>query len=218
MTQGVRRTVDKDKKKRVLVQRSEDPMPDLGDSDGEDLPAQAAAEESDDDSGTEDEDDHDVVGSKELRAAPVKRASTTDAPLGNLSQHSKKTKTTGKGENLLMSKIAYLFAEADAKHNPDRVGFLQVRLVGPRKPKSQLKPKVQRKKDGYKNLRFSNCSPDIQKGLRKSRVTEWQKWKQFNAGVILTRKEVRGLHDEGVTVQPMQWVETDTNSPLAQRW
>ena len=46
-----------------------------------------------------------------------------------------------------MEKIAYLFDEQDAKQNSDRVGFLQVRLVGPQKPKMARKPKVQRKKD-----------------------------------------------------------------------
>ena len=34
----------------------------------------------------------------------------------------------------------------------------------------------------------------------------------FNAGVILTREELNELTAEGVTVQPMQWVEVDKNA------
>ena len=114
----------------------------------------------------------------------------------------------------MMSKIAYLFDETDMKKNSDRVGFLQVRLVGPQKPKAGRKAKVQKKKDGDKNLRYSTSSPEIQAGLRKSRVTEWKKWLQFNAGVLLSMGELAELQAEGVTVQPMQWVETDRNAHL----
>ena len=114
----------------------------------------------------------------------------------------------------MVEKIAYLFDRTDAKQNSDRVGFLQVRLVGPQKPKAKCKAKVQKKKDGDKNLRYSSSSPEIQAGLRKSRVTEWQKWMQFNAGVVLSKAEVDELLAEGVTIQPMQWVETDKNAHL----
>ena len=109
----------------------------------------------------------------------------------------------------MIEKLAYMF-DCENEDNFQRSGFIQVRLAGPKiKKKSRPPP---RKKDGDKNLRYSNCTPDIQAGLRKSRVTEWQKWKQFNAGVILTKEEVQELRDEGVTIQPMQWVETDKNA------
>ena len=39
-----------------------------------------------------------------------------------------------------------------------------------------------------------------------------EKMQQFNAGVILTRDEVKELLDSGVKVSPMQWVETDKNA------
>ena len=39
------------------------------------------------------------------------------------------------------------------------------------------------------NLRFADCPPEIQAGLRKSRAAEWQKWRKFNAGVILETGE-----------------------------
>ena len=58
--------------------------------------------------------------------------------------------------------------EDDVEEEEDdnaRVGFIQVRLIGP-KPKNRA-PKVQHKKDGDKNLRYSDCSPEIHAGLRK---------------------------------------------------
>ena len=35
---------------------------------------------------------------------------------------------------------------------------------------------------------------------------------QFKAGVILTRKEVDELVADGVSIQPMHWVEVDKNA------
>ena len=86
---------------------------------------------------------------------------------------------------------------------------MQVRLVGPRpRKKAAQKPP---ENDGDKNLMYASCSLDIQAGLRKSRAEEWQKWKKFNAGVVLTKQELDDLLAEGVKVQPMQWIETDKN-------
>ena len=108
-----------------------------------------------------------------------------------------------------MEKLAYLCDEDDIRN--DTVGFIQVRLVGPRgKKKPGRKPP--KKKDGDKNLRYASCSPETQKGLRASRAQEWQKWNSFNAGLVLTRKELDELTDEGVKVHPMQWIETDKNA------
>ena len=91
-----------------------------------------------------------------------------------------------------------------------RATFVSVRLVGPKaKLKSIKKPRA---KDGDKNLRYSECSPEIQAGLRKSRAEEWRKWMKYNAGVILSMDEVEQLRREGVSIQPMQWVETDKNA------
>jgi hypothetical protein len=126
----------------------------------------------------------------------------------SLQSNWKRSKTTGKGVKMF-EKTAFLFDDDMSKDN-DRVGFLQVRLVGPKQ--RNRAPKIQRKKDGDKNLRYSETSPEIQKGLKKSRVVEWQKWKQFNAGVVLTREEVNELQAKGVKIHPMQWVETDKNA------
>ena len=97
----------------------------------------------------------DEVPAKELRAE--KRAPEEDQ---TLAQHWKRTKTKGKGVELV-EKYAYLF---DEETNPtERTGFIQVRLVGP-KPKKTPAKKPQRAKDGDKNLRYSDCPLEIQKG------------------------------------------------------
>ena len=105
-----------------------------------------------------------------------------------------------------MEKYAYLFDE-DEKLQQERVGFLQVRLAPPKERKRASKKPP--KKDGDKNLRFQDCSPEIQKLLQRTRAEEWRKWKWLNAGVILTQQEVDELRSDGVKVNPMQWFETD---------
>jgi hypothetical protein len=158
---------------------------------------------------------------KELRAhSAVPRMTTTltsPPPLPSkrdaspsLASSLKRNKVTGKGVQML-EKIAYLFDEdCNADMSSEKVGFLQVRLAAPKQKK--ITQKTPKPKDGDKNLAFASCSPEIQTGLRKSRVVEWKKWKQFNAGVILSRDELNQLRDEGVQVYPMQWIETDRNA------
>ncbi len=162
------------------------------------------------------------VGStaKELRAQSPERSTAplTQAPKSPSKRESspslvsslKKNKVTGKGIEML-EKIAFLFDEdVQEDMSTDKVGFLQVRLAAPKTRKITKKPI--RPKDGVKNLSFNACPPDVQKGLLKTRAAEWRKWKDFNAGVILSRDEVSRLRDEGVRVYPMQWVETDKNA------
>ena len=84
--------------------------------------------------------------------------------------------------------------------------------MAPPKQKKAPARKPPKKKDGDKNLSYNSCSPDIQQGLRKARVKEWQKWKDFNAGVLLSKAELQELLDAGVKVNPMQWIETDKNA------
>ncbi len=60
-------------------------------------------------------------------------------------------------------------------------------------------------------MNFAACPPDVQVKLRQCRAKEWQKWEEFNAGVILSKTELQELLDAGVKVNPMQWVETDRN-------
>ena len=145
---------------------------------------------------------------KQLPAAAADKRGAADWYDDQLEQNWKRTKTTGKGAEVL-KKIANLFTETEDQRI-ERVGFLQVRLGAPRQKIKTAK--VQRKKDGDKNLRFSQCSPEIQAGLRKSRQAEWQKWQKFHAGVIFSKEEVDALVADGITMQPMQWVETDKNA------
>ena len=160
------------------------------------------------------------LSAKEIRASPSRnpRAQLKDAPPSptkrkaspSLSAAMKRNNVTGKGVALL-EKIAYLSDEESKCDDNEKVGFIQVRLAAPRSKKVPVR-KPPKKKDGDKNLNFNACTPDIQKGLRKSRAAEWQKWKKFNAGVILSRAELEELLDAGVKVNPMQWIETDKNA------
>ena len=61
------------------------------------------------------------------------------------------------------------------------------------------------------NLSFASCPPDVQARLRQCKAKEWQKLKEFNAEIILTKTELQELPDAGVKANPMQWVETDKN-------
>ena len=166
------------------------PEADYTDADADAAPPMYESE-SESEAGEDEESDSDMSDSEEKKAistelrvpaAPAsssKRSSSSATPSGEgLSRHWKKTNTTGKGVATI-EKIAYLFDEQDAKQNSDRVGFLQVRLVGPQKPKLPRKQKVQRKKDGDKNLSFASCSPEIQKGLLNSRYEEWKKFEKY---------------------------------------
>ena len=121
----------------------------------------------------------------------------------------KRNRVTGKGVEML-EKMAYLFDE-DLQDDPQKIAFIQVRLMAPKARKTPAR-KPPKKKDGDKNLSYNSCSPDIQKELQKCRAAEWRKFEKFNAGVILSRKEVQELQDAGVKVNPMQWIETDKNA------
>ena len=67
-----------------------------------------------------------------------------------------------------------------------------------------------------RNLHFPSGPPDVQAALRETRRTEWKKWLNFNAGVILIDEEVRQLTDAGCEIYAMKWVDTDKNACL--RW
>ena len=121
----------------------------------------------------------DEVPAKELRAE--KRPATEDQLL---TQHWKRTKTKGKGTDLVQ-KYAYLFEGVEDDF--ERTGFIQVRLTGPKE--KRILARKPRAKDGDKNLRYSNCSPEIQRGLDQTRAAEWRKWLTFPASTT-NRKRV----------------------------
>ena len=117
----------------------------------------------------------------------------------------KKTKTSGKGVAILERLSHHL---ANEEGDFEKTGFIQVRLVGPRAKKQTKKPV--RPKDGEKNLRYADCTPEIQKGLRRCRAEEWQKWMKFNAGVVISQDEVDLLMSEGVKILPCRQKRTHT--------
>ena len=103
-----------------------------------------------------------------------------------------------------------LTVSVDLKHDRERTAFMNERVYGDRtlhfvggceknKTKKPLKAK-----DGDKNLRFSDCSQEIQAGLQKARADELAKWQKFNAAVFLDKTELRRLLHESVSVQPIQ--------------
>ena len=128
------------------------------------------------------------MGPKKLRAAPEERTNKepeVEAP-NPLARELKRSKTTGKGVSLLENITSLLTADDDLKQDRERMAFLndrQYHLVGGREKNRSKKPV--KAKDGDKNLRYSQCEPEIQKGLRKARAEEWKKWQKFNAGVVL---------------------------------
>ena len=105
----------------------------------------------------------DEAAAKELRA---EKKSTSRRPVVD-TQHWKRTRTKGKGIDLVQ-KYAYLFEGIE--NDFERTGFIQVRLAGPKEKK--VSAKKPRAKDGNKNLRYSNCSPEIQRGLDQTRAAE----------------------------------------------
>ena len=44
--------------------------------------------------------------------------------------------------------------------------------------------------------------------MRKSKATEWQKWKQLNAGVVISKAQLQEMIDAGVKENAMRWIET----------
>ena len=143
---------------------------------------------------------------KELRA-PLPTAASPLASSLRLSDETQEqlvrspnqARTAKKGVETLQD-VSYLFQKGHSERQ--RHGFIQVRMAGMRKSK---KKKVLKKKDGERNFNFPSCSPDVQAALRETRRTEWNKWKNFNAGVILTE------------IYPMKWVYTDKKRVPAKR-
>ena len=62
------------------------------------------------------------------------------------------------------------------------------------------------------NLVYSKCDPKTKKGLDKSRAKEWQKWKDFHAGVKVEGEILDELLQEGHKMIPTQRMETHKNA------
>ena len=90
-----------------------------------------------------------------------------------------------------------------------RIAFLTERIAVERGTNKNV-----RKQMLGKNLRYENCDAKTQRGLDKSRATEWKKWMDFNAGVIIEDQQLSELLDEGHKMIPTQWIETDQKDHL----
>ena len=76
------------------------------------------------------------------------------------------------------------------------------------KRNSKMKLKKAKEKKG-KLINFKTAHPKIQAGLVASRQKEWDKWKNFHAGIMMKGPELQELIDEGHLLIPTQWVEVD---------
>ena len=76
--------------------------------------------------------------------------------------------------------------------------------------------KNQKKQAAGKNLNSQKCDETTRAGLDGSRKTEWEKWKQFDAGTIVRGDSLHELVQQGHKVIPTQWIEVDKNAHLKQ--
>ena len=63
-------------------------------------------------------------------------------------------------------------------------------------------------------MKYEKCDATTRAGLDFARATEWDKWKQFNAGKIIRGDLLRELIAEGHKLIPTQWIEVDRNAHL----
>ena len=74
--------------------------------------------------------------------------------------------------------------------------------------------KNQKKQAAGKNLNYNKCDEITRAGLDAARKAEWEKWKHFEAGSILTSDKAIELMREGHKVIPTQWIKVDKNAHL----
>ena len=65
-----------------------------------------------------------------------------------------------------------------------------------------------------KLIRFDKCDEKMKAELRKSRASEWGKWRDFDAVECIPNEMAEALIREGHQVIGCQWVETDKNEHL----
>ena len=63
-------------------------------------------------------------------------------------------------------------------------------------------------------MNYDRESKEVREGLDISRNTEWDKWKQFVAGIPVRGKELQKMLDEGHKPVPTRWVDVDRNAHL----
>ena len=105
------------------------------------------------------------------------------------------------------------FAKARVYHHAfyaERVSFPTPKHSGG-STTNDFKSKNQSLEESGRAISYETADPVMRAGLDKSRRTEWDKWKEFGAGVLVRGKVLQDLLDEGHQPVPMRWVDTDKN-------
>jgi len=97
----------------------------------------------------------------------------------------------------------------DAEFIGRRTAFIAERVAVPTGTN-----KNKRKQLAGKNLNYDAADKSTREGLDGSRRKEWKKWMDFDAGVIIEKDTLRELMDEGHSLLPTQWIDTDQNEHL----
>ena len=160
-----------------------------------------------------------------LQHHPVQQSTASSS--NSLAQHLDRVGDTGRGANLVRSR------EQEATRSPS--GRERSRSRGPDDdiPRERTAFKANRtafnaerfaiplgtnknvrKQLLGKNLKYDQCDAATRSGLNKSRAKEWNKWMDFNAGVIVEGEVLSQLLNEGNKMLPTQWIETDQNDHL----
>jgi hypothetical protein len=120
----------------------------------------------------------------------------------SLTQNWETTGTTGAGVELLKRLKR-------SEDDPERQAFIAERVEIPLGTNKNV-----RKQMAGKNLKYDQCDARTKALLDKSRLKEWKKWMDFDAGVVIEGDLLRELLSEGASMLPTQWIETDQNEHL----
>jgi len=133
------------------------------------------------------------------------------ASSSSLSTNWERSGTQGRGVELLEQLEAKRSAR-DRSRTPEkklRQAFLAERVAVDKGTNKNV-----RKQIAGKNLKYDQCDAKTQKGLRASRAKEWKKWMDFDAGRIIQGEVLKELLDDGFSMLPTQWIETDQRAHL----
>jgi len=91
------------------------------------------------------------------------------------------------------------------------VAFYSERVPSGAKEISTKMQKKQALEKQGKLLKYGKQPIDVQKLLNESRLTEWNRYKKFEAVTVISEKEATQLIEAGAECLPMQWIELDKN-------
>ena len=119
-----------------------------------------------------------------------------------------RTGVEGPGVRLLSEQLQ----KRNRSRSRERQAFIAERVERVEVPKGTNKNV--RKQMAGKNMVYDRADAATRKALDKSRAAEWKKWMDFDAGVVIQGKQLTELLDEGHSMLPTQWIETDLNEHL----